>query len=58
MKISVPLGRVEALGVTTSLLCRKGTGNHLDVPLQGWWQGVGMLQEAKWDTSPWKLRLS
>jgi len=58
VKMSVTLGRVQTLGVITHLLCRKGTGNHLDVPLQERWQGAEVLEEAKQDTSLWKLGLS
>lgn len=46
---SVTLGRIQALGLMTHWLCRKGT--HLDVALQEWWQGLGTLGEAKQDLS-------
>lgn len=49
MGTSVAWGRVQALGMMTHWLCRKG--NHLDVPQQEWWQGVGILGEAKQDPS-------
>lgn len=50
METSVTLGRVQASGgVMTHWLCRKG--NHLDVPLLEWWQGVVILQESKQDPS-------
>lgn len=45
METSVSLGRVQALGVITHWLYRKG--NHLVVPQLEWWQGVGTLGEAK-----------
>lgn len=49
MENSVTLGRVQALGMMTHWLCRKG--NHLDVTLQECWQGVAVLGEAKQDLS-------
>lgn len=49
VETSVTLGRVQALGMMTLWLYRKGS--HLDIPQQEWWQGMGTLGEAEQDPS-------